>query len=189
VAATGISVPASVTNIIAIAAGGQHYLALRADGTVIAWGNNSFGQISIPPGLNQVVAIAAGDYHSTALRADGTVVVWGRYFTGAGYVAPVVPAGLANVQAVAAGSDHDLAFFGNGSLPAAFKLVDIDWTGGSFNVSVPTQNGRVYRLEYKTSLSDPAWTAVQWIAGNGTNQVLSDPTSPVAQRFYRASRW
>ena len=189
VAATGINVPANVTNIIAIAAGGLHYLALRADGAVIAWGANTSGQTSIPTGLSQVVAIAAGDRHSTALRADGTVVVWGRYDTGAGLVIPAVPPSLTNVQAVAAGSDHDLAFFGNGSLPEAFKLMEMSLTAGSFNVLVPTQHGRVYRLEYKTSLSDPAWIPVQWIAGNGTNQVLSDPSSPVAQRFYRASRW
>ena len=79
--------------------------------------------------------------------------------------------------------------FGNSSLPEAFKLTDVRLTGGAFNVSVPTQHGRVYRLEYKTSLSDPAWTPVQWIAGNGTNQILSDSSSPVTQRFYRASRW
>jgi hypothetical protein len=110
VAAKGTGVPASLTNIIAIAAGGQHNLALRANGTVIAWGNNSQGQLNVPPGLNHVVAIAAGDYHSTALRDDGTVVVWGKYYTGSGYMVPVVPA-LNNVHAIAAGSDHDLALF------------------------------------------------------------------------------
>jgi hypothetical protein len=107
--ATGTTVPANVTNIIAIAAGGLHNLALRADGKVLAWGDNLYGQISVPTNLDQVIAIAAGDYHSTALRADGTVVNWGKYFTGQGYVTPVMPAGLTNVHAIAAGSDHDLA--------------------------------------------------------------------------------
>ena len=189
VAAIGTSVPSNVTNIIAIAAGGQHYLALRADGTIIAWGSNPFGQATVPAGLSQVVAIGAGDYHSMALRADGTVVVWGRYYVSPNYLVPVLPAGLANVQAIAAGSDHDLVFFGNGSVPEAFKLTDMHLIDGSFNVSVPTEHGRVYRLEYKTSLSDPAWIPVQWVAGNGTNQVLSDPSSSGSQRFYRASRW
>jgi hypothetical protein len=65
------------------------------------------------------VTIGAGDYHSTALRADGTVVAWGRYYTGGGYILPVVPAGLTNVLAIAAGSDHDLALLGE----APFILV------------------------------------------------------------------
>jgi hypothetical protein len=117
VAAIGTVVPANVTNIVAIAAGGAHNLALRADGTVIGWGDNSYGQIHIPAGLDHVVAIAAGDYHSTALRADGTVVAWGSYYTGSGFIVPVVPPGLTNVVAIAAGSDHDLALLENVNPP------------------------------------------------------------------------
>jgi alpha-tubulin suppressor-like RCC1 family protein len=66
-----------LTNVVAIAAGG-HSLALLADGTVRAWGNNSAGQCDIPPDLSNVVAIAAGYTHSLALRVDGSVVAWGN---------------------------------------------------------------------------------------------------------------
>ena len=31
-------VPAGLSNVVAVAAGGQHSLALKADGTVVAWG-------------------------------------------------------------------------------------------------------------------------------------------------------
>jgi hypothetical protein len=189
VAAVGTSVPAGLTNIVAIAAGGQHNLVLRVDGTVVAWGNNSYGQTSIPVGLSNVVAIAAGDWHSTALIADGTVAVWGKYYTGSAFIAPVVPVGLTNVLAIAAGSDHDLAFFGNGSPPPALALLNPNWTAGQFTVSVQTQNGRAYRLEYKNSLSDPTWTGLYMIAGNGGTQTLSDSAPPTTQRFYRVSRW
>ena len=41
-------VPANATNVVAIAGGGGHSLALRADGTVVAWGNNYFGQSTVP---------------------------------------------------------------------------------------------------------------------------------------------
>jgi hypothetical protein len=189
VAAVGIGVPGNVTNIVAIAAGGLHNLALRADGIVVAWGDNSYGQSTIPVGLSNVVAIAAGDYHSTALRADGTVVVWGKYYTGSSYIVPTVPTGLTNVLAVAAGSDHDLAFFGNGSPLPALQLANPTTAGGQFSVAVPTLNGRAYRLEYKNSLSDPTWTGLYMIAGNGGTQTLSDSAPPTAQRFYRVSRW
>lgn len=36
---------ASLSNITAIAAGGDHCLALRSDGTVYAWGNDNEGQL------------------------------------------------------------------------------------------------------------------------------------------------
>ena len=66
-----------LTNAIAIAAGGGHSLALKSDGTVVAWGRGDFGETNVPTGLSNVVAIAAGYYHSIALKADGTIAVWG----------------------------------------------------------------------------------------------------------------
>jgi alpha-tubulin suppressor-like RCC1 family protein len=82
--------------VIAVAAGETHSLALCSDGTVAAWGFNSFGQlgdnsttdrhtpvaVNIDNGLSalpvkSVVAIAAGRFHSLALCSDGTVIAWG----------------------------------------------------------------------------------------------------------------
>jgi alpha-tubulin suppressor-like RCC1 family protein len=67
----------SGTRFTAIAAGGFHSLALKSDGTVVAWGYNDFGQSTVPAGLSGVVAIAGGWFHSLALKSDGTVVAWG----------------------------------------------------------------------------------------------------------------
>ncbi len=60
----------------AIAAGDFHNLALKQDGTVVAWGNNDYGQRQCPSGAEQGDRdrIAAGEYHSLALKQDGTVV-------------------------------------------------------------------------------------------------------------------
>ena len=66
------------TNVIAIAAGYEHALALRTNGTVVGWGGgNYYRQNSIPAGLTNVVAIASGYYHNLALKSDGTVGAWG----------------------------------------------------------------------------------------------------------------
>src|SRR5262249_41224462 len=46
-----------------------HSLALRSDGTVVAWGDNTFGQTNVPPGLRSLAAIAAGRTHSLALTS------------------------------------------------------------------------------------------------------------------------
>jgi alpha-tubulin suppressor-like RCC1 family protein len=54
------TIPADLSNIIAIDAGGWHSLALKADYTVVAWGDDQWGQAEVPPGLSQVIAVAAG---------------------------------------------------------------------------------------------------------------------------------
>ncbi len=54
------NVPSGLTNAVAIAGGAVHSLALKSDGTVVAWGDNNFGQTNVPTDLTNVVAIAAG---------------------------------------------------------------------------------------------------------------------------------
>jgi hypothetical protein len=98
-------VPAGLSNVVAIAAGDSHSLALKADGTVVAWGYNNYGQTNVPAGLSNVAAIAGGWAHSLALKNDGTVVAWGDNADGQ----TDVPAGLSNVVAIAAGGFHSLA--------------------------------------------------------------------------------
>src|SRR5437660_9164721 len=71
------TVPAGLSNVIAIAAGDHHNLALKSDRTVVAWGWNEYGQISVPAGLSNVTALAGGWGHSLALKSDGTAWGWG----------------------------------------------------------------------------------------------------------------
>src|SRR6516162_4518037 len=61
-------------NFTAVAAGGFHGVALLADGSVVAWGDNTYGQTNVPANATNVVAVDAGYVHNVALRADGTVV-------------------------------------------------------------------------------------------------------------------
>jgi alpha-tubulin suppressor-like RCC1 family protein len=107
-------VPAGVTNVVAIGAGGNYCMAVRTDGTVLAWGENLYGQASVPAGLSNVISVAPGQAHSVALRADGTVVAWGNNSLGQ----TNVPAGLTGVVAVASGDSHSLALKSDGTLVA-----------------------------------------------------------------------
>jgi hypothetical protein len=92
-----------------------HSLALKADGTVAAWGHNDKGQCNVPAGLANVVAVSAGYYHSLALKADGTVVGWGGNF----YRQCDAPSEIqGQVVAVSAGEYHSLALKADGTVVA-----------------------------------------------------------------------
>lgn len=115
--------PAFLGNVVAIAAGDSHSLALLADGTVMAWGSDSSYQLGtgtsanyalfpqpIPSAtLSNVVAITAGKYHSLALLADGRVKGWGsgnygQLGTGSGTFRPTPEFILgSNIAAVSTG--------------------------------------------------------------------------------------
>ena len=48
-----------LTDVIQLEVGWTHGLALKSDGTVVAWGSNAHGQTDVPEGLNNVVQISA----------------------------------------------------------------------------------------------------------------------------------
>jgi len=56
--------------------------ALRADGSIVAWGNDSSGEVSGVPAGSGYKAIAAGPSTGYALKADGSIVAWGADYLG-----------------------------------------------------------------------------------------------------------
>ena len=125
-----------LAGVAAIAGGAYHNLALKSDGTVLAWGYNAHGQLgdgsttnhnspAPVPGLIGVVAIEAGLAHSLALKSNGTVVAWGANFYGGlgdgsttSRSSPVEVSGLTDAIAVSAGSLHSLALKSDGTVLA-----------------------------------------------------------------------
>jgi len=125
-----------------------HSLALKSDGTVLAWGNNGSGELGNGTTTDQhtpvqasglgagsgVNAIAAGGDFSLALKSDGTVLSWGHDASGQlGYTTtttcgsitpspckttPTVIPGLSGVKAIAAGAAFSLALKSDGSVLA-----------------------------------------------------------------------
>jgi alpha-tubulin suppressor-like RCC1 family protein len=51
---------------------------VKSDGSIVAWGDNEYGQCNVPAPNNGFVAVAAGDSHSLGLKADGAIVAWGQ---------------------------------------------------------------------------------------------------------------
>jgi len=161
--------------VTAIAAGTQHSLALKSDGTVYAWGYGGYGQTNPPAGLNSVVAIACGGYHDLALKADGTVVGWGA--------APQFNFGQAtnnpaatNVVAIAAGAQHSLALRADGSVVAWGYNLD-----GS--ITVPPTATSVVAIAAGSGFSAALranGTVVQWGTGLPNYPVPSNLSNVVA---------
>ena len=66
--------PAGLSGVTAIAAGGHHTVALKNDGTVVAWGFNVQDQTTVPVAAQSgVTAIAAGSFHTVALVSTPTI--------------------------------------------------------------------------------------------------------------------
>ncbi|MBI3041678.1 MAG: Ig-like domain repeat protein [Betaproteobacteria bacterium] len=112
----------------------NHALAVRADGTLLAWGANGYGQLGDGTttsrskavrvdGISGVIAAAAAERASIALMGDGTVWAWGD-LVGDGTVRPV-PAQVANltgVTAIAAGQYHALALKSDGTVCGGIEI-------------------------------------------------------------------
>ncbi len=167
-------VPPGATNIVMICAGNQssgvsHSLALRADGTVFGWGNNTYGEASPPASLSNVVSIACGVDHSVALRADGTVFAWGNNTFGQ----LNVPPGLSNVVAIAAGSLHSLALRSDGKVFA--------WgSNSSGQTNVPATLNKVVAIAAGVTHSLAIrfdGTVVAWGRNNDDRQVAPGPST------------
>jgi alpha-tubulin suppressor-like RCC1 family protein len=137
----GADVPVVVRGlsaVTAISAGGNHNLALLANGAVKAWGSNDHGQLgtdSTDPSsdvvvpvksLKDVTAVSAGAQHSLALLANGTVRAWGLNNDGqlgdgtigkeSKAARPVTT--LSGVTAISAGADYSLALLDDGTVMA-----------------------------------------------------------------------
>ena len=89
-----ISETEDLTNVVKIAVGANHVLALTKDREVYAWGDNTYGQLgtnSTEPSnyaikvsgeggsstLNRIIDISAGQYGSSAINEFGWVYAWG----------------------------------------------------------------------------------------------------------------
>jgi alpha-tubulin suppressor-like RCC1 family protein len=99
------------TDFIAIAAGEDHAVALRANGSIVGWGTNESGQIDLPDS-NDFDGISAGYGFTLALGKDGSIDGWGNDDYGQ---ISNIPEGTDFVE-VAAGGYHGLARRVDGSI-------------------------------------------------------------------------
>ncbi|WIG98842.1 hypothetical protein [Myxococcus sp. SDU36] len=156
---------AADTQVVAIARGYEHLLALRSDGTVWSCGANAIGQLgdgtsgsannrSAPTPVQglpaNVVQVSAGSATSYALTADGVVWAWGRNQYGnlgngqasaasAAHPLPAQVPGLTEVVMIANGRDHVLAAKRDGTLWAWGLNASNQVDGSGGNVLSPVR--------------------------------------------------
>ncbi len=137
--ATYVPLPAPVSgvaNVMAVNAGNHFSMAVKSDGTVWCWGDNSEGELgngtvggsTYTPGqvngLSGITAIA-GDCsaHALALKNDSTVWAWGRNYegelgngTGISTNLPVQAGTPSGIIAIAGGNFHSMALRNDGTV-------------------------------------------------------------------------
>ena len=162
------TIPAGLSGVTAIAAGSNHSLALKSDGTVVGWGAQT-----IPAGLSGVTAIAAGYDQSLALKSDGTVVAWGNNQAGqvtgtanqispyTNVANPVTLSGtvLSGVTAIAAGGRHSFAVKSDGTVVRWGTNGDAPPAGLSGVTAIATTSdpGNVHSLALKSDGTVVGW--------------------------------
>jgi alpha-tubulin suppressor-like RCC1 family protein len=155
---THVPTPVALSNIRRVAAGPNHTVVVRTDGTVWAWGSNQFGQLGttapdscvapdvpcaklplLVPGITGVMDVAVGGGHTLALKADGSVWAWGDNRAGqlgdGTVVSRTTPApvpGVAGAVQIAAGgfSAYGLNGYGDGHSVARNADGSV-WTWGA----------------------------------------------------------
>jgi alpha-tubulin suppressor-like RCC1 family protein len=147
----------TITSTISVS---NHFMALKQNGTLWAWGNNSSGQLGLGNTTNRStptqvgtstdwIAIAAGDSHSLALKRDGTLWAWGYNYYGqlglGDYNNRSTPTQVGTSTdwiAIAAGDFHSLALKRDGTLWAwGYNYYGQLGLGNTTNRSTPTQVG------------------------------------------------
>ncbi|QHE53616.1 Ig-like domain-containing protein [Pontibacillus sp. HMF3514] len=175
----------TLKNVIAIQAGDQHSVALKADGTVWSWGSNEFDQLGqhkyIPTGtkrvaeqvlgLENIVEINSYRSHNLALDEDGTVWTWGENWGGqmsSGLEStknPFEVEGLPPIKSIATGSFHSLALDKYGNV----------WSWGVNDFNQRNQDDRDYAKPYLV----PGLSNIVTIAAGDAHNLAIDSSGQV----------
>lgn len=197
-----------LSEVLAIAAGSEHGLALLKDGKVLAWGQNEFGELGDGTttstdepvevlGLgNNVLAISAGGEFSLALLKDGKVLAWGQNYVGElgdgsaegpekcggdpCSVKPVEVKGLSSVAGISAGYEHSLARLEDGKVVAWGASSYGDLGDGAITGPEKCKSRACSRVPVET---DKLSRYVAGVSAGSTDSLAYGPPGPIANKI------
>ena len=165
-----------------VAAGWSHTLGLKADGTVMATGDNTYGQCNVSTWTG-IVQVAGGSYHTLGLKADGAVLATGS--NGGGRLNVSTWTGIVQV---AGGYEHTVGLKADGTVVAVgdnnygqCEVTGPAWTGivqvasGYHHTVGLKADGKVVasgrNLERQLNVTGPDWTGIVQVAAFGHHTV------------------
>jgi len=182
-----------------IAAGNTYVLALKTDGTLWAWGDNSFGQFGngtstssyVPTKIgsdNDWKEVALGWGYTIAVKTDGTLWAWGNNSSGqlgdGTAVNKSIPTQIGTStdwKTISVGTTHAIALKTNGTLWAwGYNYYGQLGNGSNTSKNVPTQIGTA---TWETiSAGGNSTVAIKtdgslWAWGNNDQKQLGDGSS------------
>ena len=143
-----------------IATSREHIVGIKANGTVVAVGENSDGQCNVSKWTN-IVSVSVGDYHTVGLKNDGTVVAVGSNSHGQCNVSS-----WTDIIAIAAYDKHTLGLKSDGTVVAAGINTKAFDTSGWKDIVAITAGGGAYAVGVKM---DGTVIAVGWEYGDECN--------------------
>jgi len=153
---------------VSAAAGNNHSLAIKADGSLWAWGNNGYGQLGIEGWANQNTpqavaagsswrSVSAGYFHTLAIKSDNSLWAWGYNWNGqlgtgdtTQQSTPQLIAAKTTWTAVAAGIYHSLGIQSDGSL----------WSWGDSSYGQLGNGGTDQQLIPKPVAEGTVWSSI-----------------------------
>ena len=188
----GSGAPALSSGVIRLLDNGSAFVAIKQDGSAVAWGDPDRGGNASAVDLSSgVVDVIPGSVRFAALKANGSVVTWGWPSEGgnSSTVAAQLSSGVKRVVAVASGfvavkSDGTLVIWGSG-LDSEDRTALATKVGGRA-VDVVT-NGFANAVLLEEPPCDIAWTAAP-LAGHAAGGSVAGELSverPVTGEIYR----
>ena len=190
-----------LTNIVAIAAGGIHSVAVKSDGTVWAWGYNGHGEVGDSSAVDRtlpvqtltvtnITSVTAGYFHTLMLKNDGTI--WGCGMGqfgqlgegGSQRLSPVQvkgPAGtgyLTDITAIAAGIGGN----GTGYHSLARRNDGTVWSFGLNNygqIGDDTTTNRLYPVQVKDATGTGYLSNITMIAAGSEHSLALDSNGAI----------
>lgn len=132
--------PLSGKSAVSVASSGRHTAVLLSDGSVVALGDNAYGQCNVS-GWSDIVMIAVGRYHTVGLTSAGTVVCTGRGNFGQTSVGTINDAAM-----ISAGEYTTLVLKQDGTVAAFGLNTDLQCDVGSWKDIVYISAGNVHSV-------------------------------------------